>query len=148
MNPETSCIEIDHNFSKAHRVITTSIIPVVEKYAEHSKEVWEGSKVDFLSALSGRNFSRRRPMFPTRNLRKAKRLQNKLPRRLPPPLSTTHHLSLRITPNTWSKPPYSTEIMMTPPYHQLSLTAKLLLEHRPSQETRQQLHPTTRPTRS
>ena len=51
MNPETSCIEIDHNFSKAHRVITTSIIPVVKKYAEHSKEVWEGSKVVFFPAL-------------------------------------------------------------------------------------------------
>lgn len=44
-------IEIDHNFSKAHRIVTTSIIPVVEKYAEHSKEVWEGSKVFFFSAL-------------------------------------------------------------------------------------------------
>ncbi|MCJ1271233.1 DASH complex subunit ask1 [Lobaria immixta] len=36
--------EIDHNFSRAHRIVTTSILPVVEKYAEHSKDVWEGSK--------------------------------------------------------------------------------------------------------
>ncbi|KAI9762063.1 MAG: Rho-type gtpase-activating protein [Chaenotheca gracillima] len=37
-------IEIDHNFSRAHRIVTTSILPVVEQYAEHSKAVWEGSK--------------------------------------------------------------------------------------------------------
>ncbi|MCJ1309523.1 DASH complex subunit ask1 [Agyrium rufum] len=38
------CLEIDHNFSKAHRIVTSSILPIVEKYAEHSKDVWEGSK--------------------------------------------------------------------------------------------------------
>ncbi|KKZ65299.1 hypothetical protein EMCG_08815 [[Emmonsia] crescens] len=37
-------IEIDHNFSRAHRIVTTSIIPTVEQYAEQSREVWEGSK--------------------------------------------------------------------------------------------------------
>lgn len=37
--------EIDHNFSKAHRIVTTSILPVVEQYGEHSRNVWEGSKV-------------------------------------------------------------------------------------------------------
>ncbi len=37
--------EIDHNFSRAHRIVTTSILPIVEQYAEHSKNVWEGSKV-------------------------------------------------------------------------------------------------------
>ncbi|KAI4243877.1 MAG: hypothetical protein L6R40_003259 [Gallowayella cf. fulva] len=36
--------EIDHNFSRAHRIVTTSILPVVENYAEHSKSVWESSK--------------------------------------------------------------------------------------------------------
>ncbi|KAG6039521.1 hypothetical protein E4U41_002491 [Claviceps citrina] len=36
--------EIDHNFSKAHRIVTTSIIPVVEQYGEHSRAVWEASK--------------------------------------------------------------------------------------------------------
>ncbi|KAL8782930.1 MAG: hypothetical protein Q9213_004986 [Squamulea squamosa] len=36
--------EIDHNFSRAHRIVTTSILPVVEQYAEHSKDVWESSK--------------------------------------------------------------------------------------------------------
>ncbi|KAI4162283.1 MAG: hypothetical protein LQ342_004152 [Letrouitia transgressa] len=36
--------EIDHNFSRAHRIVTTSILPLVEQYAEHSKNVWEGSK--------------------------------------------------------------------------------------------------------
>ncbi|KAL2754586.1 hypothetical protein ACRALDRAFT_2060388 [Sodiomyces alcalophilus JCM 7366] len=36
--------EIDHNFSKAHRIVTTSILPVVEQYGEHSKNVWEASK--------------------------------------------------------------------------------------------------------
>ncbi|PGH11519.1 hypothetical protein AJ80_07085 [Polytolypa hystricis UAMH7299] len=36
--------EIDHNFSKAHRIVTTSILPIVEQYAEQSREVWEGSK--------------------------------------------------------------------------------------------------------
>ncbi|KAK2606082.1 hypothetical protein QQS21_003477 [Conoideocrella luteorostrata] len=37
-------IEIDHNFSKAHRIVTSSIIPVVEQYGEHSRAVWEASK--------------------------------------------------------------------------------------------------------
>ncbi|KAE8167316.1 DASH complex subunit Ask1-domain-containing protein [Aspergillus tamarii] len=36
--------EIDHNFSQAHRIVTTSILPLVEKYAEHSHDVWEGAK--------------------------------------------------------------------------------------------------------
>ncbi|KOS17867.1 DASH complex subunit ask1 [Escovopsis weberi] len=36
--------EIDRNFSKAHRIMTTSIIPLVEQYGEHSKAVWEASK--------------------------------------------------------------------------------------------------------
>lgn len=39
-------LEIDHNFSRAHRIVTTSILPVVEQYAEHSKNVWESSKVN------------------------------------------------------------------------------------------------------
>ncbi|KAG5912924.1 hypothetical protein E4U53_005093, partial [Claviceps sorghi] len=29
---------------KAHRIVTTSIIPVVEQYGEHSRAVWEASK--------------------------------------------------------------------------------------------------------
>lgn len=37
-------VEIDHNFSRAHRIVTTSILPVVEQYAGHSKNVWESSK--------------------------------------------------------------------------------------------------------
>ncbi|KAN0086582.1 DASH complex subunit Ask1 domain containing protein [Elaphomyces granulatus] len=36
--------EIDSNFSRAHRIVTTSILPLVEQYAEHSKEVWDGAK--------------------------------------------------------------------------------------------------------
>ncbi|KAK5624904.1 hypothetical protein RRF57_000620 [Xylaria bambusicola] len=36
--------EIDHNFSKAHRIVTTRILPLVEQYGEHSKNVWEASK--------------------------------------------------------------------------------------------------------
>ncbi|KAF2762327.1 hypothetical protein EJ05DRAFT_205822 [Pseudovirgaria hyperparasitica] len=36
--------EIDSNFSRAHRIVTTSIIPVVQEYAKHSEAVWEGSK--------------------------------------------------------------------------------------------------------
>ncbi|KJX99229.1 dash complex subunit ask1 like protein [Zymoseptoria brevis] len=36
--------EIDSNFSKAHRIVTSSILPIVEEYAKHSGEVWEGSK--------------------------------------------------------------------------------------------------------
>lgn len=37
--------EIDHNFSRAHRIVTTSILPILEQYAGHSKDVWEGSTV-------------------------------------------------------------------------------------------------------
>ncbi|OAQ97019.1 hypothetical protein LLEC1_03894 [Akanthomyces lecanii] len=36
--------EIDHNFSKAHRIVTSSILPVVEQYGENSKAIWEASK--------------------------------------------------------------------------------------------------------
>ncbi|KAI5358135.1 Putative DASH complex subunit Ask1 protein [Septoria linicola] len=36
--------EIDSNFSKAHRIVTSSILPIVEDYAKHSNEVWEASK--------------------------------------------------------------------------------------------------------
>ncbi|KAL3467618.1 DASH complex subunit Ask1-domain-containing protein [Aspergillus heterothallicus] len=36
--------EIDHNFSRAHRIVTTSILPVVEQYTEASRDVWEGAK--------------------------------------------------------------------------------------------------------
>jgi hypothetical protein len=37
--------EIDHNFSRAHRIVTTGILPIVENYGKHSEAVWEGSKV-------------------------------------------------------------------------------------------------------
>lgn len=40
-------LEIDHNFSRAHRIVTSSILPIVGQYAEHSREVWEGSRVGF-----------------------------------------------------------------------------------------------------
>ncbi|KAK5653851.1 hypothetical protein OQA88_7775 [Cercophora sp. LCS_1] len=36
--------KIDSNFSKAHRIVTTSILPLVEQYGEHSRSVWEASK--------------------------------------------------------------------------------------------------------
>ncbi|EFQ98780.1 hypothetical protein MGYG_01795 [Nannizzia gypsea CBS 118893] len=36
--------EIDSNFNRAHRIVTSSIIPIVEQYAENSKDVWEASK--------------------------------------------------------------------------------------------------------
>lgn len=40
----TNTTEIDSNFSRAHRIVTTSILPLVEQYGEHSKAVWEASK--------------------------------------------------------------------------------------------------------
>lgn len=43
--------EIDSNFSKAHRIVTSSILPIVEDYAKHSNEVWEGSKVRFAGEM-------------------------------------------------------------------------------------------------
>ncbi|KAG4304483.1 hypothetical protein PORY_002193 [Pneumocystis oryctolagi] len=36
--------EIDANFNKCHRIVTTEILPIIERYAEHSRRVWEGSK--------------------------------------------------------------------------------------------------------
>ncbi|RKF62359.1 DASH complex subunit ask1 [Erysiphe neolycopersici] len=36
--------EIDHNFSRAHAIVNSSILPIVEKYATHSNAVWEGSQ--------------------------------------------------------------------------------------------------------
>ncbi|KAF9881359.1 Spc97/Spc98 family protein [Colletotrichum karsti] len=36
--------EIDSNFSKAHRIVTSSILPIVEQYGENSRNVWEASK--------------------------------------------------------------------------------------------------------
>jgi DASH complex subunit ASK1 len=47
--------EIDSNFAKAHRIVTTSILPIVERYARNSEAVWEGSKASappFLPARS------------------------------------------------------------------------------------------------
>lgn len=41
----TDCPEIDHNFSKSHRIVTSSILPLVEQYGEHSRAIWEASKV-------------------------------------------------------------------------------------------------------
>lgn len=38
-------LEIDHNFARAHRIVTTSILPIVDRYAKESDAVWEGSKV-------------------------------------------------------------------------------------------------------
>ena len=37
-------VEIDQNFSRAHRIVTTGILPIVEQYGKHSEAVWEGSK--------------------------------------------------------------------------------------------------------
>ena len=45
-------LEIDHNFSRAHRIVTSSILPIVEQYADHSKAVWEGSKVSEASGFT------------------------------------------------------------------------------------------------
>ncbi|KAK4130764.1 hypothetical protein BT67DRAFT_209681 [Trichocladium antarcticum] len=36
--------EIDHNFSRAHRIVTTSILPLVEQYGDHSRSVWDATK--------------------------------------------------------------------------------------------------------
>lgn len=36
--------EIDRNFSKAHRIVTANILPVVEQYGENCRAVWEASK--------------------------------------------------------------------------------------------------------
>jgi DASH complex subunit ASK1 len=42
--PRLTPAEIDHNFSRAHRIVTTGILPIVEQYGKHSEAVWEGSK--------------------------------------------------------------------------------------------------------
>lgn len=47
--------EIDSNFSKAHRIVTGSILPIVEQYAKHSNDVWEGSKVGYGGVEDGFN---------------------------------------------------------------------------------------------
>ena len=36
--------EIDANFSRAHRIVTTSILPVVEQYGRHSDSIWQSSR--------------------------------------------------------------------------------------------------------
>ncbi|KAG5437008.1 hypothetical protein PCANB_001284 [Pneumocystis canis] len=33
--------EIDANFSRCHRIVTTRILPIVERYAEHSRRFWK-----------------------------------------------------------------------------------------------------------
>ncbi|KAK0275952.1 DASH complex subunit ask1 [Friedmanniomyces endolithicus] len=43
-NTPVTLQEIDSNFSKAHRIVTGSFLPIVEQYAKHSSDVWEGSK--------------------------------------------------------------------------------------------------------
>lgn len=108
----TTTTEIDHNFSRAHRIVTSSILPIVEQYAEHSKNVWEGSKVSFpvsfstttdlMSLLSsGNNSSKPVPMFlypatkstlPMRQSRKTPRPDRQMHRKptpLRPPIRKT-----------------------------------------------------------
>lgn len=36
--------EIDRNFSRCHRIITTSILPIIERYSLESSDVWNGSQ--------------------------------------------------------------------------------------------------------
>lgn len=44
--------EIDANFSRAHRIVTSSVIPIVQQYAAHSGAVWDSSAFwkDFFEA--------------------------------------------------------------------------------------------------
>ncbi|RKF59762.1 DASH complex subunit ask1 [Golovinomyces cichoracearum] len=37
--------EIDQNFSRAHAIVTSRILPIVEEYSKQSNAVWDGSKV-------------------------------------------------------------------------------------------------------
>lgn len=37
--------EIDANFNRCHRIVTTKILPIIENYAENSRRIWENSKV-------------------------------------------------------------------------------------------------------
>lgn len=37
--------EIDHNFNKAHRIVTGQILPIVERYAKESTQLWNGAAV-------------------------------------------------------------------------------------------------------
>ena len=91
--------EIDHNFSQAHRIVTTSILPVVEQYAENSRDVWEGAKVSLsppvsntkesslnilMQYSSGNNSSKQAPTSPSPATRKN---QTKIPpcRKMNPP---------------------------------------------------------------
>lgn len=55
--------EIDHNFSKAHRIVTTSILPLVEQYGENSRAVWEASKVCEISCLRRQSNSTNKIQF-------------------------------------------------------------------------------------
>ncbi|QSL65505.1 hypothetical protein MERGE_002818 [Pneumocystis wakefieldiae] len=36
--------EIDANFNRCHRIVTTKILPIIENYAENSRRIWENSK--------------------------------------------------------------------------------------------------------
>ncbi|KAL3418332.1 DASH complex subunit Ask1 [Phlyctema vagabunda] len=36
--------EIDQNFNRAHRIVSTSILPIIEQYRDHSNSLWEASK--------------------------------------------------------------------------------------------------------
>lgn len=38
-------LEIDHNFSRAHHVVTKRILPIIDRYAAESKSLWNGSEV-------------------------------------------------------------------------------------------------------
>jgi hypothetical protein len=65
--------EIDQNFSTSHRIITSSILPIVEEYALQSQAVWQSSKVRSKPPLHnlisdafsfGRSFLNQARMFP------------------------------------------------------------------------------------
>jgi len=44
-------IEIDHNFSKAHQIITASILPIIERYGKQSQGVLEGTQVNITNYI-------------------------------------------------------------------------------------------------
>ena len=35
--------EIDRNFAKAHKIVATSVVPVIEQYGQESRRVWQGA---------------------------------------------------------------------------------------------------------
>jgi len=55
--------EIDHNFNRCHRIVTHSILPIIDRFSEESSKVQEGSVVGFCLSNFKKEYPDRRHIY-------------------------------------------------------------------------------------